>query len=160
MSQAPASMTVFIPLTIRKRNGRPKIMPPADMAPETGGVDPHILKAIAKAWSWRRKLESGQSATIEDIARTEDVAPSFIRRTLKLAYLAPAVLDQILIAGTSPAVSLKDMSAIADMPWPVQRDAVFADTWAAMDYADHCRGDMTPCGITEKDGLKLSATPC
>ncbi len=128
MSQAPASMTVFIPLTIRKRNGRPKIMPPADMAPETGGVDPHILKAIAKAWSWRRRLESGQSATIEDLARTEDVAPSFIRRTLKLAFLAPAVLEQILIARTSPAVSLKDMSGIADMPWAVQRDAVFADT--------------------------------
>ena len=99
MSQAPASITVFIPLTIRKRNGRPKIVPPADVMPANdGGVDPHILKAIAKAWSWRRRLKSGQSATIEDLARTEDVAPSFIRRTLKLAFLAPAVLEQILIA--------------------------------------------------------------
>lgn len=134
MSQAPASITVFIPLTIRNRNGRPKIVPPADVMPANdGGVDPHILKAIAKAWSWRRRLESGQSATIEDLARTEDVAPSFIRRTLKLAYLAPAVLEQILIARTSPAVSLKDMSAIADMPWAAQRDAVFADALPTAD---------------------------
>ena len=67
MSQAPASITVFIPLTIRKRNGRPKIVPPADVMPANdGGVDPHILKAIAKAWSWRRRLESGQSATYAD----------------------------------------------------------------------------------------------
>jgi hypothetical protein len=122
---APTTMRVFIPLTIRKRNGRPKIVPPADMVPDTGGVDPHVLKAIAKAWSWRRKLESGQSATIEDIARAEDVAPSFIRRTLKLAYLAPVVLEQILIARTSPAVSLKDMSAIADMAWQCHADMVF-----------------------------------
>ena len=50
------SPKVFIPLTIRKRNGRPKILPPADMIPTNdGGVDPHVLKAIAKAWSWRRK---------------------------------------------------------------------------------------------------------
>ena len=130
---APTTMRVFIPLTIRKRNGRPKIVPPADVVPDTSGVDPHVLKAIAKAWSWRRRLESGQSATIEDLARTEDVAPSFIRRTLKLAFLAPAVLEQILIARTSPAVSLKDMSGIADMPWAVQRDAVFADTLPTTD---------------------------
>lgn len=100
MSQAPASMTVFIPLTIRRRDARPKTVPPTNFEPANdGGVDPHILKAIAKAWSWRRRLESGQSATIEDIARAEDVSPSFVRRTLKLAYLAPAVLEQILIGG-------------------------------------------------------------
>ncbi len=57
-------------LTVRKRNGRPKIMPPADLAPDYDekGVDPHDLRAIAKAWSWRRKLDSGQVATIQDIA--------------------------------------------------------------------------------------------
>ena len=59
MSDAPATLTVFIPLTVAKRNGRPKIVPPADMVPDTGGVDPHVLKAIARAWRWRRKLESG-----------------------------------------------------------------------------------------------------
>ena len=35
-----------------------------DIAPDTGGVDPHILKAIAKAWNWRRKLESGAFSTM------------------------------------------------------------------------------------------------
>lgn len=50
MSSAPATLTVFIPLTVRKRNGRPKIMPPADLVPDYDGkgVDPHILRAIAK----------------------------------------------------------------------------------------------------------------
>ena len=122
---APSTMRVFIPLTIRKRNGRPKIVPPAEMVPDTGGVDPHVLKAIAKAWSWRRKLESGTLATIQDIAEAEGVTPAFIRRTMKLAYLAPAVLEQILIARISPAVSLKDMSTIADLPWVAQKGVVF-----------------------------------
>lgn len=122
---APSTMRVFIPLTIRKRNGRPKIVPPAEMVPDTGGVDPHVLKAIAKAWSWRRKLESGTLATIQDIAEAEGVTPAFIRRTMKLAYLAPAVLEQILIARISPTVSLKDMSTIADLPWVAQKGVVF-----------------------------------
>jgi len=125
MSKAPTTMQVFIPLSIRKRNGRPKIVPPADMAPDTGVVDPHVLKAIAKAWSWRRKLESGATATIEDIADAEGVTPAYIRRMLKLAYLAPEVLEKILIARISPALSLKDMSAAADMSWVDQEAVIF-----------------------------------
>lgn len=135
---APTTMRVFIPLTIRKRNGRPKIVPPTDIVPDTGGVDPHVLKAVAKAWSWRRKLESGEVVTIEDVARVEGVTPAFIRRTLKLAYLSPTVLGKILIARTSPAVSLKEMSAIADMPWVEQLDAIFGTRdWSAR--ANQCQ---------------------
>ena len=123
---APTTMRVFIPLTIRKRNGRPKILPPADMMPANeGGVDPHLLKAIAKAWSWRRKLESGAVGTISDIAQAEDISDRYVGRMLRLAYLAPAVLEKILIGRISPAVSLKDMSTAADMPWGRQAEAVF-----------------------------------
>lgn len=126
MSSAPATLTVFIPLTIRKRNGRPKIMPPADLAPEydDNGVDPHILRAIAKAWSWRRKLDSGQVATIQDIATAEDVTPVYVGRVLKLAYLAPVVLERLLIERRAPAVSIKDMTAAAGLPW-AEQEAVF-----------------------------------
>ena len=125
MSQAPASMTVFIPLTIRKRNGRPKIMPPVDIAPDTGGVDPHILKAIAKAWSWRRQLESGAFSTMSDIAEAENVTPAYVGRMLKLAYLAPAVLEKLLIARVSPTVSVKELAETAELPWAEQAGVVF-----------------------------------
>jgi len=123
---APTTMRVFIPLTIRKRNGRPRILPPADMIPANdGGVDPHVLKAIAKAWNWRRKLEAGAFSTLSDIADAEGVTPAYIRRMLKLAYLAPEVLEQIMIARTSPAVSLKEMATAADMSWDGQEAAIF-----------------------------------
>jgi hypothetical protein len=122
---APTTMRVFIPLTIRKRNGRPKIVPPADVVPDTGGVDPHVLKAIAKAWSWRRKLEAGTYLNLSDIADAEGVTPAYIRRMLKLAYLSPAVLEEIVIARTSPAVSLKDMSTAVELPWGTQAVVIF-----------------------------------
>ncbi|MES2494344.1 MAG: hypothetical protein V4579_13835 [Pseudomonadota bacterium] len=79
----PTTMRVFIPLTVRKRNGRPKIVPPADIVHDTGGVDPHVLKAIAKAWSWR-KLESGALATIQDIADAEGISDRYVGRMLRL----------------------------------------------------------------------------
>src|SRR3546814_11676821 len=73
------------------------------MAPDTGGgIDPHVLKAIAKAWSWRRKLESGAAATIQDIADAEGVSDRSVGRMLRLAYLAPTVLDKLLIRRVPP----------------------------------------------------------
>ena len=124
---APTTMRVFIPLTIRKRNGRPKIMPPADLAPDYDdkAVDPHILRAIAKAWSWRRKLDSGQVTTIQDIATAEDVTAVYVGRVLKLAYLAPAVLERLLIERRTPAVSVKELVKAADSPWMKQQALVF-----------------------------------
>ncbi len=121
---APTTMRVFIPLTIRKRNGRPKIVPPADMVPDTGGVDPHVLKAIAKAWSWRRKLESGAATTIQDIADVEGISDRYVGRMLRLAYLAPAVLDRLLIRRVPPAVSIKELASAAEVPWTEQEKTV------------------------------------
>ncbi|UNK78087.1 hypothetical protein MNQ96_10860 [Sphingopyxis granuli] len=123
---APTTMRVFIPLTIRKRNGRPKILPPTDIMPANdGGVDPHVLKAIARAWSWRRKLESGAVGTVFDIAKAEDVTPAYAGRMLKLAYLAPTVLDSLLIHRRAPAVSVKDLAAAVELPWTEQKTLVF-----------------------------------
>ena len=122
---APTTMRVFVPLTIRKRNGRPKIVPPAGIVPDTNGVDPHIMKAIAKAWSWRRKLERGEAATIQDIATTEKVTHPYAGRVLRLAYLAPPVLDRLLIQRAAPAMSLKELIAASELPWREQPSAVF-----------------------------------
>jgi hypothetical protein len=123
---APTTMRVFIPLTIRKRNGRPKIVPPADMVPDTDGVDPHVLKAIAKAWSWRLKLEIGATATIQDIAQAEGISDRYVGRMLRLAYLAPVVLDRLLIARMPPAVSIKELATAAELPWVEQEASVFS----------------------------------
>lgn len=119
------TMRVFIPLTIRKRNGRPKIVPPAEVVPDPGGVDPHVLKAIAKAWSWRRRLDTGAAATIDDLARAEGVTHRYVGRTIRLAYLSPAVLEKLLIQRAAPAISIKEMVTAADLPWAEQKALMF-----------------------------------
>lgn len=122
----PASMSVFIPLTIRKRNGRPKIVPPATTAQLDEG-SPQVLRAIARAWGWRRKLETGQASTILDIAQSEDVTDRFVSRMIRLAYLSPAVLEMLVSMRHSPAVSIKELCAAADLPWSEQTAAVFGN---------------------------------
>ncbi|MGY6550467.1 MAG: hypothetical protein ACXIT4_01085 [Erythrobacter sp.] len=58
------------------------------MVLDTGGVDPHVLKATAKAWNWRQNLESGAASIIQDIVEAEGILDRFVARTLRLAYLA------------------------------------------------------------------------
>ena len=50
MTDSTNTIRVVIPLTIRKRNGRPKILPPDEVTVRNGrSQDPHVLRAIARA---------------------------------------------------------------------------------------------------------------
>lgn len=121
MSTAQDTLRVRIPLAQRSRNGRPRIQPPSDYAPETdGGTDPHVLRNFAQAWSWRRKLESGEANTIEDLARSASVTHRMVGRMLKLTYLAPAVLERLLLERVPPTVPIKELAVVADMDWAAQ----------------------------------------
>lgn len=121
------TLRVVIPLTLRKKNGRPKILPPADHTPAEARVqDAHVLRAIARAWNWRRRLERGEVLTIADIAKVENLSDRYVSRMMRLAYLAPDVLEKLLIHRVPPALSLNDLVAVAELPWEEQVNDVFS----------------------------------
>jgi hypothetical protein len=127
MSNSPNTIRVVIPLTIRKRNGRPKILPPENVdAAEARAQDPRLLRAIGRAWGWRRKIESGEVATLSDIAKAEGVTVSFVSRLLRLAYLSPDVLQMLVTERRPCAVSIEALAKAVTLPWAEQVDAVFA----------------------------------
>jgi hypothetical protein len=126
MTSLDNTIRVVIPLTIRKRNGRPKILPPDEVAVRDGrSQGPHVLRAIARAWSRRRQLETGAASTIQDIAAAEKVSDRFVSRMMRLAYLSPDVLEHLVIRRVPPALSLNVLVAVADRPWAEQMDMVF-----------------------------------
>ena len=135
MNATPDTIRVVIPLTIRKRNGRPKILPPDDVTIRDGrSQDPHVLRAIARAWNWRRQLEAGAASNIKDIAATEKVSDRFVSRIMRLAYLSPEVLEYLVIRRVPPALSLYDLADVAARPWAEQMGIVFdrsgRQTWS------------------------------
>ena len=70
MTQANDMIRVLIPLKVRKKNGRPKIRPPADYRPsEHRTQNLHVLRAIGRAWGWRRRIEAGEFSTVSDLAK-------------------------------------------------------------------------------------------
>jgi hypothetical protein len=83
------------------------------------------LRAIGRAWGWRRKLETGEVATIRDIAVAEKVSERFVSRTMRLAYLSPIVLEKLVTHRRPCRLSIKDLSAAAERPWIEQEALVF-----------------------------------
>ena len=62
MSKSPETLRVIIPLTIKKKNGRPKILPPEGLAAqESHAQDPHILRAVGRSLGLRAPGSSGQA---------------------------------------------------------------------------------------------------
>lgn len=121
-----STIRVVIPLAVRQKNGRPKILPAADHTPaEARAQDAHVLRAIGRAWNWRRRLARGEASTLQDIASAEKVSDRFVSRMMRLAYLAPDVLEKLLIHRIPPALSLNELIAVADLPWAEQMGAVF-----------------------------------
>lgn len=120
------TVRVLVPLSIRRRNGRPKILPPENaLEAEIRGQDPHILKALGRAWAWRRRLETGEAVTAGDIAKTERVTDRFVSRTMRLAYLSPEVLERLVVKREPPAISMAELIDSTYLPWAEQLEWVF-----------------------------------
>lgn len=67
MTKTDATIRILIPLKVRKKNGRPTILPPTDYRPSGDHTqDPHILRAIGRAWGWRRRMKAGEFSTIQN----------------------------------------------------------------------------------------------
>lgn len=123
---APDTIQVFVPLKVRKKNGRPKILPPADYLPsEDQTQDPHILRAIGRAWAWRRRMEAGEFGTVRDLAIAVNLAERHVSRQLRLAYLAPEVLKRLVYKREVTAVTVRQLTESAALPWGEQAGVVF-----------------------------------
>jgi hypothetical protein len=95
MSEATQTLTVVIPLRVKPRGGRKAMVTPG-VLPMPTRADITLVKAVARAFRWRRMLESGRFATINDLAAAEKINSSYVSRVLRLTLLAPDVVEAIM----------------------------------------------------------------
>ena len=123
------TVSVDVPMTFKLRGGRKVIILPdgtqgSPLSKAT--IDSTMVKAIARAFRWQAMLENGTYGCIEDIARAERINGSFVSRVIRLALLAPDIVELIL-AGKQPAsLTLKALMAPFPVEWESQR-AVLLD---------------------------------
>jgi len=119
------TITVHIPMTFRKRGGRKLVVTPdgAEWAPRPR-VDNAMVKALARAFRWRKMLDEGVHATLEDLARAKGVNTTYVSRILRLTLLAPNIVEAILDGRQPPGLQLDDLLVAFPLDWGAQSHAM------------------------------------
>lgn len=128
LSPDGAILHIHIPMKLRKRGGR-KVIVTADgnswdgaKGLECAMPDDPVVQALVKARRWQKMLESGDVATIKELAAQEGVDRSYMARLLKLNVLAPDIVEQILAGDYSDAINLETLRKGIPLEWDEQRE--------------------------------------
>ena len=109
------AITVRVPLTVRSRPGR-KTVVTAGGGHTTTRADPAVLKALARAFRWKRMLDDGKRVSITEIAEAEKLDRSYVGTVLRLTLLAPDIVQAIVDGKQPPDLTLPRLLE----PWPVE----------------------------------------
>ena len=115
----PDTVTLHVPFLVVKRGGRKEMQMP-DSAAQTRPTNNTLVKALARAFRWKRMLESGEFATIAELAEREGIAPSYMTRVLRLSLLAPDIVEAILDGKQGPEVTLTRVMEPFPIEWTAQ----------------------------------------
>jgi hypothetical protein len=91
--------------------------------PQPGGT---LVKAVERAWRWQRMLDDGVYASVSEIGEAENISKSYVSRILRLALLAPDIVDAILAGRTNQGMILEQLERPLPASWEEQRKALRA----------------------------------
>jgi hypothetical protein len=130
ISEDGRTLTIRVPLSFRNRGGRKLVLAPkggVSWAPIRKRVDNAMVKAVARAFRWRKLLESGVYSTIDDIAACERINDSYVSRVLRLTLLAPDIIEVILDGRQAAALQLDEFLKPMPVEWEFQRRLLAAE---------------------------------
>ena len=103
----PETITIHVPFHIVRRGGRK--------------MDDALVKALARAFRWKRILESGDYTTIADLAKGEGIAPSYMTRVMRMTLLAPEIVEAIVDGRQGQEVTLAKLLEPFATEWVSQQ---------------------------------------
>lgn len=120
----PDTVTVHAPFRLVKRGGRKEMILPVGAVEKRAAPDNTLVKALARAFRWKRMLESGAFATIAELAEHERIASSYLTRVLRLTQLAPDIVEAILGRTSESEVTLARVLKPFPLEWMEQRESL------------------------------------
>ena len=123
------TITVFIPMTWKRRGGQKVIIAPDGSdawAPTKARPDETLIRALARAHRWNRMLEAGKFCSITEIAKAEKIDRSFLSRLLRLTLLAPDIQEAMLEGRQPKGMQLEELTKAIAREWKKQRKALLS----------------------------------
>ena len=98
------------------------MLTPGGMAPRgASAADTTLVKALARAFRWRRMMEAGRFGTINELAAAEKINSSYVSRVLRLTLLAPDIVEAILDGRQPAGMTLPALMEPFPVVWSLQR---------------------------------------
>ena len=109
-------LETFVPLPHKRKKGK-LLVDGKEFAHDTG-----IIETVARAMYWAAMLDAGAFKSVVEIARAEGLMPTTVGRVMRLARLAPDIVER-LVAGIQPRRLTLRWLMRNDIPalWPEQR---------------------------------------
>jgi hypothetical protein len=85
-------------------------------------LDGTLVKALARAWRWQRMLDDGVYTTVSEIGDTENISKSYVSRILRLALLAPDIIEAMVAGRAEQSLMLERLERPLPASWEEQRD--------------------------------------
>jgi hypothetical protein len=119
-----STLVVRIPMRFQRRGGRKRIVAPdgSELTPSSKPQpDGTLVKALARAWRWQRMLDEGVYTSVSEIGDAENISKTYVSRILRLALLAPDIVEAILDGRQPAELQLEDLLEGFPLAWEGQR---------------------------------------
>ena len=116
----PETVTLHVPFRLVKRGGREEMQLPGGAA-QPKRTDNTLVKALARAFRWKRMLQSGEFASISELAEREGIAFTYMARLMRLSLLAPEIVDAIMDGRQPESVTLANLMDPFPLDWKEQQ---------------------------------------
>jgi len=85
--------------------------------------DASLSKLLQRAHGWRNRAEDEEGAPMAKLAEENGVTPSYFSRVVRLAYLAPDIIEAIIDGEQPVNLTASKLAKLRDLPieWPAQR---------------------------------------
>jgi site-specific DNA recombinase len=119
------TITRFFPMTIRRRGVEMRLVIEGNRA-HAPRADSALLKAVVRARQWSEDLLMGRAQSVTEIAECQGVTDRYVRRLMRLAFLAPEIVEAIVAGNQPPELTAEVLVERIDLPllWTAQEQAV------------------------------------
>ena len=116
---------IDIPVSFRRRAYGEKLIIPASGA-SANKPDHQLIRAVALGHTWFREMRDGSSVSLTELACRDKVERTDAGRFLRMAFLAPDIVEAILKGHQPRDLTFRWMKRLTDLPlaWEKQRQVL------------------------------------
>ncbi len=115
------TIVIHIPMKFKRRGGRRQIILPPETENQEDKPFTPLQIALARAYEWRKMLDTGEASSTGEIAEICGLDRSFVAKHFRLSFLAPDIVETILKGEEPEGLTLEMLYKSIPNLWEEQR---------------------------------------